>query len=149
MTSKVLVGFFLLISVCLPAAAQTPTVDVSEEEKERAQKELENKALVILNDVITGASSLKLAENRITIQVQAADLLWSRDEKRARALFRDAASALAALVAERPPQPRQGGPYAWVTFSLRMNLIQTVAFRDPQMAMDLLRSTKALQPEQI
>src|SRR4051795_3786951 len=115
MTSKVLVGFFLLlISVCAPAAAQTPTVDVSDEEKERAQKELESKALVILNDVITGASSLKLAENRITIQVQAADLLWPRDEKRARALFRDAASGLVTVMADQQNQSRQRGPFSWV-----------------------------------
>jgi hypothetical protein len=108
MTSKLLAAFLpLLISVCPPTAAQTPTVDVSDEEKEQAQKELEKKALVILNEVISGTSSLRLAEDRISIQIQAADLLWPRDEKRARALFREAATGLAGVISERQTQYRQ------------------------------------------
>src|SRR5689334_17197847 len=62
----------------------------SKEEKEKAQKELEKKALQLLDDTLQSTQSLKLAENRAVIRAQAADLLWKRDEKRARSLFRDA-----------------------------------------------------------
>src|SRR5438132_9449886 len=71
-----------------------------EDQKEKAQKEaerrqeLERKTVAMLDEVATQAFSLKLPENRSLVLAAAADLLWTRDEKRARNLFWDALNNL-------------------------------------------------------
>src|SRR5687768_17944786 len=82
-----------------PVQAQTdqtkPAASDAQKEKEAEQrKELEKKTLALLNDVAAGAWSLKLPENRLFIMSNAADLLWSVDEKRARTLYWDALNAM-------------------------------------------------------
>ena len=97
----------LTLSILLLAptvAAQAPqTAKQSDEEKAKARKELEKRALALLDETLQGAQALKLAENRAALRAQAADLLWTRDEKRARALFREAATD---IVAASPTQTR-------------------------------------------
>ena len=70
----------LLLSTTAAAQLPQPTKQESEEEKAKARKELERKALVLLDETLEGAQVLKLAENRAAVRVQAADLLWPRDE---------------------------------------------------------------------
>src|SRR6266498_1056824 len=62
----------------------------SKEDQEKLQKALEDKALKLLESTLADAQMLKLVENRALFQSAAADLLWTRDEKRARSLFQDA-----------------------------------------------------------
>ena len=134
---------FTLCLLMLPAtaAAQPPqgTKQGSEEEKAKARKELERKALALLEETLEGAQVLKLAENRASLRVQAADLLWPRDEKRARALFRDAAADLAAVKAG---DAGRGDRAHWVAAQLRTQLLNTAAARDAQLALELLRDSR-------
>jgi hypothetical protein len=109
----------------------------TKEEKEKARKELEKKALQLLDDTLVSAQALKLAENRAVIRAQAADMLWKRDEKRARELFRDALLDLAAAAGSAAKDDRA----SWRLAELRPQLIYMVAARDPQFALDLLRET--------
>jgi hypothetical protein len=111
----------------------------TKEEKEKAQKELEKKALQLLDDTLQSAQALKLAENRAVIRAQAADLLWKRDEKRARSLFRDAMLDLAAASGADAAKDERA---SWRLAELRPQLIYMVAARDPQFALDLLRETR-------
>ena len=60
------------------------------EEEKKAAKELEKKALGLLDEMVVEAASLKLAENRVYILAGASDVLWARNEERARALVREA-----------------------------------------------------------
>src|SRR5262245_26482208 len=60
------------------------------EEEKKAAKELEKKALGLIDEMVAEAASLKLAENRVHILAGASDILWARDEERARALVRQA-----------------------------------------------------------
>ena len=86
----------LIVLLLAPMGAQTPEDQSAIAGREKQQKELElkkeleKKTFALLDEVITGASVLKLPENRLIIQASAADLLWQRDEKRARALFKSA-----------------------------------------------------------
>ncbi len=129
-----------LLVLSATAAAQLPQVkQESEEEKAKARKELERKALVLLDETLSGAQLLKLAENRAAIRVQAADLFWPRDEKRARLLFRDAAADLAAMQAQ---DGGKGGRSGWMLMQLRSQLLYTAAARDPQLALELLRDSR-------
>lgn len=110
----------------------------SRDEKEKARKELEKKALSLLDDTLQSAQALKLAENRAVLRAQAADLLWKRDEKRARSLFRDAFADLAAARAEAAKNERA----SWMLAELRPRLLYMVAARDPQLALDLLHESR-------
>ena len=129
-----------LLILSTTAAAQLPQAKPeSEEERARARKEVERKALALLDETLEGAVVLKLPENRAAVRVQAADLLWPRDEKRARALFRDAAADLAAV---KPGDQGRGDRAYWVGMQLRSQLLYTVAARDAQLALELLRESR-------
>lgn len=131
-----------LLVLSTPAAAQLPQAtpkQESEEEKAKARKEVERKALALLDETLEGAQVLKLAENRAALRLQAADLLWPRDEKRARALFRDAAADLASSKAGA--SERDGRAY-WMAMQLRSQLVYTAAARDGQLALELLRESR-------
>ena len=140
---KVLTLCLLLLSAT--AAAQLPQAkQESEEEKAKARKELERKALALLDETLEGTQVLKLAENRASVRVQAADLLWPRDEKRARALFRDAATDLAAM---KSGDPKRGDQTDWMAAQLRSQLLYTVAARDAQLALELLRESRPVSED--
>ena len=142
---------FKTLTLCLlilsaTAAAQSPPAGRPEsaEEKAKARKELERKALVLLDETLEGAQVLKLAENRASVRMQAADLLWPRDEKRARALFRDAAAEIAAVKAG---DAGRGDRAYWVLTQLRAQLLYTVAARDAQLALELLRESRPVSED--
>jgi hypothetical protein len=88
-------AFALLTSTFASAFAQTalPTKD-SKEDQEKLQKALEGEALKLLDSTLADAQMLKLVENQALFQSVAADLLWTRDEKRARSLFQDVVNSL-------------------------------------------------------
>jgi hypothetical protein len=146
-------GFLLALLASSSASAQLPKLEQdstlpqlsqeSKDEKEKAQKELEKKALQLLDDTLQSAQALKLSENRAVICAQAADLLWKRDEKHARALFRDAITDLVAARAEALKNER----VTWVLAELRPRLLYMIAERDPQLALDLLRESRPASNE--
>jgi hypothetical protein len=134
-----------LLILATTAAAQLPQAKKeSDEEKAKARKELERKALALLDETLQGAQLLKLAENRASVRLQAADLLWPRDEKRARALFRDAAADLAAV---KTGDPSRGDRAYWMAAQLRTQLLYTVAARDAQFALELLRESRPVSED--
>ncbi len=115
----------------------------SDEEKAKARKELERKALALLDDTLQSAQALKLTENRAAVRAQAADLIWTRDEKRARALYREAVSdIIAAQNAEGAMRER-----GWILSQLRSQLLYAVASRDAQFALELLRESRPKSDE--
>lgn len=113
----------------------------SKEDQEKLQKALEDKALKLLESTLADAQMLKLVENRALFQSAAADLLWTRDEKRARSLFQDAVNSLTLAVnSSGPDRERENNP--WILMQSRFQTIQTIAGRDPQFALELLRSSR-------
>jgi hypothetical protein len=135
-----------LLILSATVAAQLPQVkQESEEERAKARKELERKALAMLEETLMTAQVLKLPENRAAIRVQAADLLWTRDEKRARALFRDAATDIAAAQSQEDARRSRNG---WMIMQLRSQLLYSVATRDGQLALELMRETRPASAEE-
>jgi hypothetical protein len=153
-------AFLAALLICPPALAQTPaqTQAQKEEKSQKEDKELEKKALALLDEIVGEAMSLKLVENRIYALTTAADLFWKRNEDRARALLAEAVSQFMAI--ERPFQPgAQSGaepetqPGAGteglramqamgVRMELRTQLLQTLAARDSRMALNFLRASR-------
>src|ERR1051325_8433531 len=77
-----------------PAAPQ-PSPSTEEQETEKAEREAN--AYRLLDQIIDDAQSLRLAENRVRVQIMGGDLLWDRNQGRARSLLSMAAESVAEL----------------------------------------------------
>jgi hypothetical protein len=120
-------------------AQQTPDVQKQQEEKLK----LETRANALLEQVITEAQGLKLPENRIRVQIAAADMLWDRSAPRARGLFSDAGSVLGQMILDGDRGDRN---YAQNLSQLRQDLVLTAGRHDAELGYQLLRSTQPQTP---
>jgi hypothetical protein len=142
-----LVSLLVIFSIVYGSAFAQLPLKKADPEKEKAVAELEKNAIELLEQAVSETAALKLPENRALIYTMAGDLLWSRDEKRARSLFRGAGSEilLAANVksekadALRPAEINSG---KMELFSLRQMVLRTVADRDAEMALEIMQTTR-------
>jgi len=123
-------------------AAQQPT----EDDKAKEQAALEKNAYRLLDQVIDEAQTLRLPENRVHIQISAADLIWNRNQSRARSLFSLASDAIVELMRSAPAPTNQRGFPNQRSFGLRQELVLTAARHDAQLAYQLLAATKSQSP---
>ena len=155
-------GLFFLSPLVVSAQEQQPTQQPSAEELEKQKAEREKNAYRLLDQVVDEAASLRLTENRVRIQIRAADMLWDQNQGRARGLFAMAAEGVAELgrapvnTNNRRMIPGAGGggdvngftfqggigPQPMRSFQLRQELILTAARHDATLAYQLLASTK-------
>nr|MBA4185494.1 hypothetical protein [Acidobacteriota bacterium] len=84
----VCLGVLSLAFFTVSHSQTSPTESATE--KEKAQKELEKRALEMIDQAVGEANTLKLPANRAIVFALAGDLYWRFDEKRARELFRSA-----------------------------------------------------------
>lgn len=149
----------LALGFCVaPVFAQDQTTQQpSAEDVEKQKAEREKNAYRLLDQVIDEAQSLRLVENRVRIQINAADLLWDQNQGRARALFASAAEGVAELGRTQPNtnnrrvQMSPDGnafsvqgvmPQNFRNYQLRQELILTAARHDAALAYQLLAATK-------
>ena len=147
---------FSVLAQDQPAAQQQPSP--STEEQEKAKAEREKNAYRLLDQVIDETQSLHLAENRVRVQIAAADLLWDQNQARARSLFAMAAESVNELTRTQTATITQrgngmGGPVGFNqqnlrSFQLRQQLVLTAANHDATLAYQLLASTKPNFPAQ-
>ena len=127
------------------AAAQQPTAEELEKKAER-----EKNAYRLLDQVIDEAQSLRLPENRVRVQLNAADMLWDKNQGRSRSLFQMAGEGLAELGRTPPPtnnrRPNEAANQDRRTFQLRQELVLAAAKHDAQLAYQLLATTKPPAP---
>lgn len=122
----------------------------SAEEIEKQKAEREKNAYRLLEQVIDEAQSLRLVENRVRIQINGADMLWSQNQGRARSLFAVAAEGVVELGrVQVAAAERRGGrpePQNIRSFQLRQELVLAAARHDAALAYQLLASTKPATP---
>lgn len=138
-----------LLLLAAQSAAQAQRVGAAnedEEEASEAERELEKKAVGLLEEAVREAEALKLAENRVRVQTVAAGLLWPRDEEAARGAFKKAADGIAALIAEGDPADPQYQNERNAVLQLRQQLLMAAAAHDAKLALDFLRATKQPPP---
>jgi len=123
-----------------PAPAASPQPTAEDVEKQKAERE--RNALRLLDQVIDEAQSLRLVENRVRIQINAGDMLWDRNQPRARTLFSQAADGVAELGRAEPGQNRRGPNSDRGGFQLRQELVLAAARHDAPLAYQLLTATK-------
>lgn len=127
-------------------SANTPTAE--EQQKDDAEKE--KRAFALLDQVVDEAQLLRLPENRIRVQIGAAELLWQSNEGRARSLFSQAADAVAEMLrntnVEMPIGERRSFLQTRTPNQLRQELVLTVARFDAPLAYQLLAATRQPAP---
>lgn len=158
------IGFFCISE---PVFSQDqPAQQPSAEELEKQKAEREKNAYRLLDQVIDEAQSLRMTENRVRVQINAADMLWDQNQGRARSLFTMAAEGVAEINrnqqealnrrteamqaamqdgGSRPtpiPPPNRGA------FQLRQELVLAAARHDAALAYQLLATTKPANPVQ-
>lgn len=120
--------------------AQTATAQQSSDPQQQEEKlKLERKAAVLLEQVVTEAQSLKLPENRIRVQIAAAEMLWERNQARARGLFSDAAAILGQMTVDVDRTDREE---IQTLSQLRQDLVLTSARHDADLGYQIFRSTQ-------
>lgn len=143
-------GYLLLaMTVCLSAPAlsqQVGTPPILTEEEQKAKQDREKKAVELLEQVISEAQSMKLPENRIRIQINAGDLLWERDESRARTLFLSATAAIVDLMRNIDISERQYFNQMRVPSQLRQELVLAVARHESTLAYQVMATTRPPAP---
>ncbi|HEU4597200.1 MAG TPA: hypothetical protein VFS10_18865 [Pyrinomonadaceae bacterium] len=143
---------YFLISLALVAlffttAARAQTTGAggqAQEAEPDAHKALEGKALELLRETVAAARGLKLAENRARVLAHASGLLWTHDERAARALFKEATEALVAFAAAPGDRPPNEGTYT--LSQLRQEMLSLVVNRDAQLAIEFVRATRQPSP---
>jgi hypothetical protein len=143
--------FLAALLICPPALAQTPTQPQAQKEgkSQNENKELKKKALALLDELVAEAMSLKLVENRIYALTTAADLFWTHDQDRARALLAEAVNQFMAIANIQPQSQSQSDPEVLrglqamgMRMELRTQLLQTLAAKDSRIALDFLRASR-------
>lgn len=131
-------------AVCPVYTQEKPAPQPTAEELEKEKAEREKNAYRLLDQVIDEAQALRLTENRVRVQITAADLLWDNNQGRARSLFAMAAEGVAELNRTPPNDNRRGGQPSpdRRSFQLRQELVLAAARHDAQLAYQLLASTK-------
>ena len=135
-------------SIGAVAQRTAPTPETEEQQKEKTERE--KKAFALLEQVVDEAQLLKLPENRIRLQINAAELLWQSNEGRARSLFSQAAEGVAEMVrstnTEIPIGERRSFNQTRTPIQLRQELVLTVARHDAPFAYQLLAATRQPAP---
>src|SRR4030095_12035492 len=137
-----------IFAAFLPSHAQEPTAQQPDADEAAKQKaELKKNAYRLLDQVIDESQSLRLPENRVRIQINAADLMWDRDEGRARSLFMQASDGVTELMRSTSNTTNQRGSQTqrrWL--SLRQELVLAAARHDAPLAYQVLAATKQQTP---
>jgi len=134
---------FVLVMGWGPASfAQDPTGQTSQQDKDKPTPE--KKAILLLDQIVGEAGGLRLPENRIYVQISAGDLLWDRDEARARGLFGEAGSGVAEMMRRNDPNDRRAANANRLALELRQELVLTVARHSGEFAYQLLQAMPAL-----
>ena len=133
-------SFFLFSSV---SQAQEPAT--AEQPEEKARPSTETKILGLIESIAERATNLRSQENRIRVTVTVANMLWPQNEKRARALFQTVTEEMSGIAASIRTD-RQAAAKIPLFAELRSEVIEKLARRDPDLALEFLRLTRIPQP---
>ena len=139
-------SLLVLILGAISAAAQETATSRTAEEQQKEKAEREKRAFTLLEQVVDEAQVLRLPENRIRMQIGAAEMLWQSNEGRARSLFSQAADGVADMLRNIPAptsiNDRRNFAQTRTPSQLRQDLVLTVARYDAPLAYQLLAATR-------
>jgi hypothetical protein len=147
--SPFLMAAAIVLNQALALKAQEPQAPATapEEQKQTENAEIEKKAFTLLDQIVNDAQLLRLPENRVSVQIDTADLLWDRNPARARTLFTGAGDSIAELLRNTDPtEQRRGQNQFRAIAQLRQDLVLTAARHDASLAYQLLATTRSASP---
>ena len=134
--------FLLTPGLCQAQAVFGPSTPPPVTAPVKVDPATEKKALDLVESLSEQVSNLHSPSNRMRAQCMVADLLWSRDEKRARSLFNAAVAQLAGRISEVD----YSDPEVYVELNRlsasRQELIMRIAAHDADLALIALRQTR-------
>jgi len=134
---------FLLTIIIFTASVVSVTAQPQPaEQTTESPNAIEEQAYLVLEDVVASTQTLKLPQNRARLQIIAADLLWKRDESRARSLFSDAAANILELEKRTTGSLDRVYDQHQSSAQLRQQLVLTAARHDPALAYELFQRTR-------
>lgn len=111
---------------------------------DKNQESLKSKGLSLLAEVAGTLDQIRLPHNRVRAQLQAAQLLWTSDEKLAGKLVAAAIEGVKEYLTQAGSDEQDYyQTYAQAT-QLRHEVLQVLGSRDPEMALGFLRATNTL-----
>lgn len=129
---------FLCLLLALPVFTSAQEQKDLAPEKDQALKQ----ALEMLEAIATSIPSLRSADNRIYLSTTVADLMWSYDEKRSRALFETLQKEVSSVIASLNPGEQRSINLLSQIQQQRREIIDRMAQRDPEMARSFMRATR-------
>lgn len=151
--NRVLALLLLSAAIFLPPICHAQVVERSGDNpapqatpSPRIDPVIEKKALDLIESLSEQVGNLHATANRMRAQITVADLLWSRDEKRARSLFTAALTQLVARISEIDYSDANVYQELNSISGLRQELIMRLAAHDSELALTALRQTR-IQPD--
>jgi hypothetical protein len=108
------------------------------------QEALKERGLALLGEIEGAITELRLPQSRIKAQMQVAGLLWDSDDKRALKYVTDAITGVKELMSNIDPNSREYTNTYHVINNLRYEVVQALTMRQPELALNFLRSTPPL-----
>jgi hypothetical protein len=103
---------------------------------------IKEKGVALLGEAEGLMQEIRTPQTRIRAQLQAAQMLWELDEKRATKFLNDAANGLKEQVASIDPMDQEYmNQFSGLT-TLRHEILQVLAVRDPESALSFLQGSK-------
>jgi hypothetical protein len=140
MLRKNLLNTAVLILVCL-----NTVLPQSGEDAAKRKRDLEEKALQMLEQTVGEANSLKLPQNKAVVYGILGDLFWRFDIKKSRELFRLTGTEINNyyLDVEKERRENEDKPAdAFDPMDVRAEVLNVVAIRDPELALEILVQTR-------
>jgi hypothetical protein len=108
------------------------------------QEVLKAKGLALLIEATQALPQLRRPQTRAGFQIQAAQLLWNSDDKRAAKLMDQAIESVKEFIAGVDSTDEDYYESFEIAMQLREQLIQALAPHDPDLALNFLRATRTL-----
>ncbi|MFN0124552.1 MAG: hypothetical protein ACKV2V_28965 [Blastocatellia bacterium] len=134
-----------LFALTTPAQAPDKPRAANDEKQERRARAVAA-GVSLLGDLPPDIQLLRLPENRARAQMGLGLALWTRDQKKARQMFRAAAASVREILGrnseEEDAQDNSLPPDQAIYFKMRSDLLNAAAERDAEFAMELLALSK-------
>lgn len=111
---------------------------------DKNQESLKIRGLSLLAEVAGTLDQIRLPQTRVRAQLQAAQLLWTSDEKLAGKLVAEAIEGVKEYLAQVGSDDQDYYQTYGQAMQLRQEVLQVLGPRDPEMALAFLRSTSTL-----
>lgn len=120
-------------------AATKAELEISEDPQVRKAK-----GLALLKETAESLSQIRRSENRVTLQIQAARLLWESDQPLADSLFRQAIEGVRGYLNGIDTEDPEYYQSYQAAQNLRASVVNGMGEYEPELALEFLRSTRIL-----